>query len=526
MPYNKIFFLFIILCLNEIVLFGQDRLKLEKADILEGKIINGEKIQFLTGNIVITKGALTISSEQGRNYERTKIAYLYEDVTAKKENTILTCDTITFYSDENKILSKGDPRIVDENFELIADSIMVFTEQDSGIAFGNVYLKQKGQNIYADRIEYIKKPEKDGASFVAIGNVIIKDSSRVATCGRAKYDRNNESTILQIEPQIMENRQTLKGNEILLKYENELLETLYIPKKAFGVTPTQGFRKIQQDTIDFLDSIEFFDEMEGSSLRSYFTDGKIDSMKLEGMASAIYHVFEDSLYEGRNETSGDEIMISFKNSEISKMDINGGSQGSYIPDDEKLNSDSKIIYSAEKIFYNVPDEKTDLSGQAKITHETTNLEAGFVSIDWKTNILNALPSKSKKINSKPILPVINEKGKDPMTGDQIIYNTKSKKGKMLKGSTKADDGYYTGSEIRNESNKVVFIQNSTYTTCNLETPHFHFESTKMKIIQNDIVIARPIILHLAQIPIFGIPLGIFPHKGGRRHSGWIMPSYG
>ena len=112
----------------------------------------------------------------------------------------------------------------------------------------------------------------------------------------------------------------------------------------------------------------------------------------------------------------------------------------------------------------------DLSGQAKITHETTNLEAGFVSIDWKTNILNALPSKSKKINSKPILPVINEKGKDPMTGDQIIYNTKSKKGKMLKGSTKADDGYYTGSEIRNESNKVVFIQNSTYTTCNLETP--------------------------------------------------------
>ena len=86
--------------------------------------------------------------------------------------------------------------------------------------------------------------------------------------------------------------------------------------------------------------------MEGSSLRSYFTDGKIDSMKLEGMASAIYHVFEDSLYEGRNETSGDEIMISFKNSEISKMDINGGSQGSYIPDDEKLNSDSNIIYSA------------------------------------------------------------------------------------------------------------------------------------------------------------------------------------
>ena len=44
--------------------------------------------------------------------------------------------------------------------------------------------------------------------------------------------------------------------------------------------------------------------------------------------------------------------------------------------------------------------------------------------------------------------------------------------------------------------------------------------------RQDVVIARPIILHLAQIPIMGVPLGIFPHRGGTRHSGWIMPSYG
>ena len=52
------------------------------------------------------------------------------------------------------------------------------------------------------------------------------------------------------------------------------------------------------------------------------------------------------------------------------------------------------------------------------------------------------------------------------------------------------------------------------------------ESEKMKIVQNDVVIARPIILHLGQIPVMGVPLGIFPHRGGQRHSGWIMPGYG
>jgi lipopolysaccharide assembly outer membrane protein LptD (OstA) len=48
----------------------------------------------------------------------------------------------------------------------------------------------------------------------------------------------------------------------------------------------------------------------------------------------------------------------------------------------------------------------------------------------------------------------------------------------------------------------------------------------MKIIQDDVVIAKPIVLKIAEIPVFGIPLAIFPHQGGKRHSGWIMPAYG
>ncbi len=49
---------------------------------------------------------------------------------------------------------------------------------------------------------------------------------------------------------------------------------------------------------------------------------------------------------------------------------------------------------------------------------------------------------------------------------------------------------------------------------------------KMKMINEDKVLARPIILYIANIPIFGVPFGLFPHQKGNRHSGWIMPSYG
>ena len=83
---------------------------------------------------------------------------------------------------------------------------------------------QKGQVINADRIEYQKDKSQDGVSYNAIGNVIIKDSSRVATCGLAKYYRENEKTILELEPEIKENNRLLAGTKITLAYEQEKLK--------------------------------------------------------------------------------------------------------------------------------------------------------------------------------------------------------------------------------------------------------------------------------------------------------------
>ena len=522
----SIFRPFCILLILTAGLLGKDRLRLEKADVLESKTIDGKTVQYLSGNVIITKGDLTLTCQEGRNYEKEEIAYLFRDVTATTGTTVLTCDTLKFFSREDRILSNGNPHVRDEDYDLVADSIIVFTEQDSGVAIGRVRLQQKGQTIYADRIEYEKKPDQDGVSYTAIGQVAIEDSSRTATCGRARYERTKEVTTLELEPEIKENGRILAGEKIILTYKNEILETLHIPGKAHGITPVQGYKNIESDSLVTRDSVQFFDDMEGSVLTGYFVEGSLDSMRLEGMATSLYHIFEDSLYQGRNKTSGDTIMITFLNNDLDKLTVIGGSQGTYTPDKAGAGMEFPITYSADNIYYRVPVEKTDLAGQAKIKHDNTDLEAGFVTVDWKTNMLNALPHSNQDSLSGSIQPVIKEKGKDPMTGDRMTYNLKTRKGRMVKGVTRADDGYYTGHEIRNESKKVIFIQNSTYTTCDLDVPHFHFESTKMKIIQNDVVIARPIILHLAQIPIMGVPLGIFPHRGGTRHSGWIMPSYG
>ena len=45
------------------------------------------------------------------------------------------------------------------------------------------------------------------------------------------------------------------------------------------------------------------------------------------MAQTLYHIFDDSVYQGKNDASGDTIIMSFHNNELEKLNIIAGAQG-------------------------------------------------------------------------------------------------------------------------------------------------------------------------------------------------------
>lgn len=508
------------------ILFPNSRLFLKQADLLENKSIKGESVKFLNGNIVFIKGDLTLECQEGQHFEKKGLIKLYNNVNSSQNDQSLTSDTLKFYSKENRLFGIGNTHAWNQDYDLRADSIIVFTEKDSGIATGNVKLIQKGQIITARKIVYKKNPDIDGVSYMAYGDVIIQDSSITSTSGFASYNRLNEKTILKLDPQIKDKERTLSGNQIRLIYLNQNLERIEIPENAQAITISKGYSTLKTDSVIIKKDLLLTNIMEGNQLISTFIDGDIDSIKIEGMAKTLYHVFEDSIFKGSNDMSGDIITINFLKNELKQIKVIGGSKGQYTPDTLSNEINTPVIYSANKIKYLFQNRKSDFYGNAIISHDKTILEAGYVNIDWKTDILIANAQAKNDTMNEPLRPTIKEDRKDPMSGDRMTYNLKTKKGRIIKGNTKADDGYFTGKKIQNETNEIIYIKNSTYTTCDLENFHFHFESNNMKIIQDDIVVARPIVLHISQIPIFAIPFAIFPHKGGQRHSGWIMPSYG
>ena len=192
-------------------------------------------------------------------------------------------------------------------------------------------------------------------------------------------------------------------------------------------------------------------------------------------------------------------------------------------------SDIDTLVSAEAKDSTVNDiskKTTTFYGKAKIIFKDWKIEADVIELNWDKSTLRAYNRKNDNdtaLKNNP--PTFTEKN-ETYKGKEVHYNFKTKVGLVKYGETSIDEGFYKGSTIKKISNECYYIQDGTYTTCdNKDHPHFYFASPKMKVIPKSVIIASPIYLYIADIPIFAIPFAVLPNKSGRQ-SGLIPPAYG
>ena len=190
---------------------------------------------------------------------------------------------------------------------------------------------------------------------------------------------------------------------------------------------------------------------------------------------------------------------------------------------ENLTSDLKY-FAQDSIIYDLNNNKVFLYKNAEVNYNKTQLNASFISIDFNNNILYAIGT-SDTLGNYVDPPVLTENNKI-YKADTIIYNYKTKKAKITKLLTEDDGGYLHGKEIKKEDEKIYYLKNGKYTTCELEKPHFFINAKKLKLIAGEKIITGPANLILGNLPTpLIIPFGIFPINN-ERSSGIIMPTYG
>jgi hypothetical protein len=187
--------------------------------------------------------------------------------------------------------------------------------------------------------------------------------------------------------------------------------------------------------------------------------------------------------------------------------------------------ETTIDYTArDSIRASIDGKMIWLYGDAKITYGDITLEADEILLDYGNSTLTAHGSRDST-GARVGYPIFKN-GSELYETKDIVYNFKTRRARISEVVTQQGEGFLTSeTAFKNEKNEILSIRNS-YTTCNLEHPHFRIRATKTKAIPDDKIVAGPFYLEFNEIPLpAGFLFGMFPAKRSSS-SGIIFPSYG
>ncbi len=117
---------------------------------------------------------------------------------------------------------------------------------------------------------------------------------------------------------------------------------------------------------------------------------------------------------------------------------------------------------------------------------------------------------------------------------RIDYDTEAKQGVTGAFSTSVSSGQRLFLSAERSSimtdtlangKHIIFARNGSFTYCDHEEPHFHFTTRDMKFVSENVMVARPGVLYIGEVPVLWIPFLFQDVRRGRR-SGLLTPNFG
>ncbi|WP_460671068.1 putative LPS assembly protein LptD [Larkinella ripae] len=193
------------------------------------------------------------------------------------------------------------------------------------------------------------------------------------------------------------------------------------------------------------------------------------------------------------------------------------------------NLQTTVNYSAkDSTLFDATGQIVELFGDAKVDYGDIHLTAAYIKLNWTTNEVFAKGRYDSTAKKMLGLPVFQDNSGRYDT-QEIRFNFKSKKGFIKGVITAQGEGNVRGKTVKKDAEDNLYIRNAIYTTCNLTTPHFHINASKIKVVHNKQLISGPFNLVINDIPTpLALPFGFFPipKKNEIGTSGLIFPQYG
>ena len=117
-------------------------------------------------------------------------------------------------------------------------------------------------------------------------------------------------------------------------------------------------------------------------------------------------------------------------------------------------------------------------------------------------------------------------GGDEVRSRYLSCNLNDEECQALQARTQYSEGaeWYVTSDLPVIRTDLQYGHKAIFTSCELEEPHYHFETDQLKIVRGGILVAKPVRLYFADVPVAWLPF-IAQSMSRGRASGILTPSF-
>jgi lipopolysaccharide assembly outer membrane protein LptD (OstA) len=184
-----------------------------------------------------------------------------------------------------------------------------------------------------------------------------------------------------------------------------------------------------------------------------------------------------------------------------------------------------VDFSAtDSVYIDLDTKMVYMFREAKVHYTDIDLSSGYIEVDLEKNELLArgIPDSTGKIAGNPDF----KSGETGFVSKEMHYNFKTKKGVVENIKTSDDQGTILAQRVKKYEDNSANLLNGSYSTCELDHPHFALKFKKARQIPDDKIVTGPAYLEVEGLPLpLVLPFGYFPNN--KKHkSGIIIPTYG
>ena len=359
---------------------------LNHADTLLGKIIDGEQVQVLfghvqlqqgnvhitcdtalqfrtsgnvnlTGNVVVYDDSVTLTSPRGR-YDRAtrraegfggvhlddgkvqltarygwylvepRIAHFRDRVVVQDSSSTITADSLTYYRNTRRSEAFGKVTIVNQpdnvtitggrlQHDASADysrvtvhPLLLQIDTTSDGTFDTLFVKSRVMESYRG----------ESRRLVATDSVEILRGELAAIAQLVQFFTRGDSILLRQSPVVWYQRTQVSGDSINVYLKNRKLSRVQVMQSALAISESDSLHPGRLDQIT------------GDQMLLTFENQRLHLIDVQTRAISLYHLYDDTVSNGLNRTSGDRILMRFADGKLSTITVVGGVEGDYYPE--------------------------------------------------------------------------------------------------------------------------------------------------------------------------------------------------